>query len=118
MEMIRKRSLLLAVTGGIVLVLGTSVAALAFQDAGTSQEDQLEAHSEQFFGVVSGLDQSSTVDVDAATATANPLSLATLAKGMSAKVLTSGNAASNLDMAALWPPDNPKFIISCNEQGT
>src|SRR5262245_6650548 len=116
--MIRKPKLLLAVAGGLVIVLGTGVAALALQDAGQSKEDLLEAHSEQFFGVVRGLDQSSTVDVDAATATADPLSLATLAKGLSARVLTSGNAASNLDMAALWPPDNPKFIISCNEQGT
>src|SRR5262245_23367331 len=116
--MIRKPKLLLAVAGGLVIVLGTGVAALALQDAGQSKEDLLEAHSEQFFGVVRGLDQSSTVDVDAATATADPLSLATLAKGLSARVLTSGNAASNLDMAALWPPDNPQFIISCNEGGT
>ncbi|MDT5023634.1 MAG: hypothetical protein QOE61_60, partial [Micromonosporaceae bacterium] len=75
-------------------------------------------HAMTDFGVLRGLDASSTKDVDAATATANPLSLVTLAKGLSAKVITSNNAAPNLDMAALWPPKNPKYIISCNEEGT
>ena len=70
------------------------------------------------FGVIKGLDQSSAEDIDAATATANPLRLATLAKGLKARVVTSGNAASNLDMLDLFPPQHPTHIIACNEQGT
>jgi secreted PhoX family phosphatase len=118
---VRKRRLVLAVATGTAVALGGSVAiaqAWPGLDAGQSREGDLEAHSVQDFGVVSGLDASSTKDVDAATATANPLSLVTLAKGLTAKVITSNNAAPNLDMAALWPPKNPKYIISCNEEGT
>lgn len=70
------------------------------------------------FGVQRGLDLSSTENIDAATATANPLRLATLAKGLKARVVTSGNAAPNLDMMALWPVDRPTHLIACNEQGT
>jgi secreted PhoX family phosphatase len=116
--MILNRRLLLAAAGGLAVAMAAGAAAFAWQDAGRSREGQLEAHSEQFFGVVQGLAASSTLDVDAATAAARPLSLATLAKGLRAKVVTSGNAASTLDMAALWPPANPRYIISCNEQGT
>jgi Alkaline phosphatase PhoX len=113
-----RRKMLLAAAGGLAVVVAGSGVALAWQDAGSTHEDQLEAHSEQYFGVVRGLDASSVNDVDAATATAHPLSLATLAKGLEARVVTSGNAAPNLDMAALWPPSRPRYLISCNEQGT
>ncbi|MDT5025156.1 MAG: hypothetical protein QOE61_1582, partial [Micromonosporaceae bacterium] len=117
----RKRRLVLAVATGTAVALGGSVAiaqAWPGLDAGQSREGDLEAHSVQDFGVVSGLVASSTKDVDAATATADPLSLVTFAKGLTAKVITSGNAAPNLDMAALWPPKNPQYIISCNEECT
>jgi len=69
------------------------------------------------FGVVKGLESSSTQDIDAATAAANPLKLATLARGLDARVLTAGNAAPNLDMMALWPVDHPTHLLACNEQG-
>jgi hypothetical protein len=53
------------------------------------------------FGMVAGLDHSSTADIDAAAAAADPLALATLAKGLHARVVTSGVAAPSLDMMAL-----------------
>jgi hypothetical protein len=39
------------------------------------------------------------------------------AEGLSARVVTSGVAAPNLDMGALWPVSNPKWLLYCNEQG-
>lgn len=111
----------LAVAGALgLLVAGgiTGVTAFAGSDAGSARERQLEAHSNQYFGVTSGLPASSAKDISADQAAQNPLALATLAKGLRARVVTSGQAAANLDMGALWPVDDPKWLISCNEQGT
>ena len=46
-----------------------------------------------------------------------PPRLATLANGLRARVVTAGNAASTLDMMALWPVDHPTHLLACNEQG-
>jgi secreted PhoX family phosphatase len=112
----KRSTLLAAAAAGVALALTGAIAASADRDNGRDGDD----HGSQLrdFGVISGLDESSTLDIDAATATANPLKLATLAKGLRAKVLTAGNAAPNLDMMALWPPDNPTHILACNEEGT
>jgi secreted PhoX family phosphatase len=114
---VRKRTIVGAVTGGLLVALTGGLVAQAGQDPGQARESQLEAHSLQDFGVVSGLPASSTADIDATTTAANPLALATLAKGLDARVVTSGVAAPNLDLAVLWPTDHPEYIISCNEQG-
>ena len=114
----RKTRMTTAVTGGLALVVAGGVTAWAVQggpDAGQRHEAQLEAHAKQFFGVTSGIPQSSTEDID--DPAADPLDLADLAKGLHARLVTSGVAAPNLDMAALWPVDHPKWILSCNEQG-
>ena len=111
----RSRAAIAMAAGITVAVVGT-VAAVAAIDPGQQLQDQLEAHSVQFFGVTSGLPASSTQDID--DPNAPPLSFATLAPGLSARVVTSGVAASNLDMGALWPPDNPRWLLYCNEQGT
>jgi uncharacterized protein DUF839 len=114
----RKTRMTTAVTGGLALVVAGGVTAWAVQggpDAGQRHEAQLEAHSKQFFGVTSGIPQSSTEDID--DPATDPLDLADLAKGLHARAVTSGVAAPNLDMAALWPVDHPKWILSCNEQG-
>lgn len=108
----RARMLAVAAAALSVVLAGT-VAAYAGQDDQDHNPPAVRA-----FGVVAGLDESSTQDIDAATATANPLALATLAKGLSARVVTSGNAASNLDMMALLPAEDPQFLLACNEQGT
>jgi len=103
-------------------VMGAAPCALAddrdARDFGAWVEHQLEAHSVSLFGVVQGIENSSTASVDAATANASPLSLATFAKGLKARVVTAaGNAGPNIDMMGLWPADKPTHIIACNEQG-
>ena len=110
----RSRAAIAMAAGITVAVVGT-VAAVAAIDPGQQLQDQLEAHSVQFFGVTSGLSASSTQDID--DPSTPPLSFATLAPGLSARVVTSGVAASNLDMGALWPPDDPQWLLYCNEQG-
>lgn len=97
-----------------------SFAALADdQDFGLRVEHQLRAHSNQLFGVTQPIAASSTQSMDAATAEANPTALATFAKGLRARVVTSaGNAGANIDMMALWPDDeSATHLIACNEQG-
>ncbi|HEV8165593.1 MAG TPA: hypothetical protein VGR74_14305, partial [Actinomycetota bacterium] len=110
----RKRSLLAAGVAGLSLTLVGAFAAYA----GLDEEPRSGQGSPlRDFGVVKGLDRSSTLDIDAATASADPLRLATLAKGLRARVVTSGNAAPNLDMMALWPVNHPTHLLACNEQG-
>jgi secreted PhoX family phosphatase len=111
----RKTRVALAAVAGIAVAVGSAVVAVAGGDPGQQLQDQLEAHSVQYFGVTSGLPASSTMDVD--DPAAPPLAFATLAKGLSARVVTSGVAAPNLDMGALWPISNPKWLLYCNEQG-
>ena len=112
----RKTRVALAAVAGIAVAVGSAVVAVAGGDPGQELQDQLEAHSDQYFGVTSGLPASSTKDID--DPAAPPLAFATLAKGLSARVVTSGVAAPNLDMGALWPVSNPKWLLYCNEQGT
>ena len=114
----RKTRMTTALTGGLALVVAGGVTAWAVQsgpDPGQRHEAQLEAHAKQFFGVTSGIPQSSAEDID--DPATDPLALADIAKGLHAHVITSGVAAPNLDMAALWPVDDPQWILSCNEQG-
>ena len=110
----------LAFLGGTVaLALAAVAVGGAAQDFGSERDDLLEAKSVQQFGIVSGLQSSSSVAVTAAEATTNPLSLITVAKGLKVRVVTAGVAGANIDMMALWPNDtNPTHLIACNEQGT
>ena len=111
----------LAFLGGTVaLALAAVAVGGAAQDFGSERDDLLEAKSVQQFGIVSGLQSSSSVAVTAAEATTNPLSLITVAKGLEVRVVTAGGVAgANIDMFALWPDDtNPTHLIACNEQGT
>jgi len=86
---------------------------------GTFVEQQLDAQSVGLFGVIGGIDSSSTASVSQSTAAANPLSLVTLAQGLTAHVVTAvANAGPNIDMMGLWPTQNPTHLIACNEQGT
>ena len=104
---------------GIAGVATTAVATYEF-DFGLFRDNQLEAHSLQVFGVVEGIEASSTNSISAAQANADPTALVTLAKGLHAYVVTAGNnAGANIDMMALWPNDeSPTHLIACNEQGT
>jgi len=112
---VRKRTLVAAIAAGASLALVGTFAAYGWD---TDRRDDNPGSVLHNFGVQRGLDHSSTENIDAATATANPLRLATLAKGLKARVVTSGNAAPNLDMMALWPIDRPTHLLACNEQGT
>src|SRR5262245_6297306 len=111
----RRTTAVIATAAGVAVAVATAVAAVAGGDPGQSLQDQLEAHSVQYFGVTSGLPASSTEDID--DPATPPVAFATLAKGLSARVVSSGVAAPNLDMGALWPVDNPQWLLYCNEQG-
>src|SRR5436305_14210629 len=73
---------------------------------GLFRDHQLDAHSEQLFGIESPVDASSTESVGATDANADPTSLITVAKGLRVHVLTAQpNAAANIDQMVLWPND-------------
>ncbi len=101
----------------LFLIFGGLLAS-ANMDFGQQVEHILGAKSVQEFGVGKGLDASATGSIDLNTAMQHPERLATVAKGLHVRVITSGVAAPNLDMMALWPSaSNPEWIIECNEQG-
>jgi secreted PhoX family phosphatase len=103
-----------------VVLVATSAAAFGTFNFGEFRDNQLEAHSQQLFGIVSAVGPSSNESISAGQAEADPTALVTLAKGLHARVLSAHPAlGANLDMMALWPNDaNPTHIIACNEQGT
>jgi hypothetical protein len=106
------------------VVAAMSAAAYGFSgfgfDFGLFRDNQLEAHSEQLFGITSAVTASSTESVGATDANADPTSLITVAKGLSVHVLTAQpNAAPNIDQMVLWPNDeHPTHMIVANEEGT
>src|SRR5262245_27983252 len=111
-----KQTILIAVAIGLI---ATSAAAVATFDFADFRDKQLDAHSEQLFGINSPVEASSTESISAAEANADPTRLVTLAKGLHARVLSSNaQLPPNIDMMALWPPNNPTHLIACNEQGT
>lgn len=115
----KKTAAVVAAATAIGLVGAGTATAFVGRDAGVERDASTEAHSQQYFGVTTGLASSSTRDISAAEATADPSRLATFAKGLTARVVTSGQAAANLDMGALWPATGtPKYLVYCNEQGT
>jgi len=86
--------------------------------AGACTPDAAQPGSGSPYGVDSGIGASSTQAISLADATADPLKLATFAPGLSARVVTSGVAAQNIDQMALWPDATaPTHLIGCNEQG-
>jgi hypothetical protein len=115
----RKRIGIAALVGGAVLIAGSAVAfAGPGLDFGVFRDQALSAHSNQLFGVNQPLDASSTRSINQAEALADPTSLATLAKGLQARVVTTQGPAVD-DQISLWPNDeNPTYLIACNEEGT
>jgi secreted PhoX family phosphatase len=106
------------IAAGVVGFAGSAAAFGGF-DFGLFRDHQLEAHSEQVFGVAQALDASSTEDIGGVLANADPTALVTLAKGLRAHVVSAQpGLGANIDMMALWPDDaNPTHLIACNEQG-
>src|SRR5262245_14228670 len=111
-----KRKILIAIG---VVTAAAGVAAVGDFDFGMFREHQLDAHSEQLFGIVRPVEASSSDSISAQEANADPTALATLARGLRARVLSaSANTGANIDMMALWPDSqNPTHLIACNEQG-
>ena len=105
--------------GFLALLSGGATARAGSLDFGERVEKALAADSENLFGVEKPLLFSSTASVSNEEALANPLVLIKLARGLTARVVTAGVAAPNIDMMALWPDDTqPTWLIACNEQDT
>jgi hypothetical protein len=103
-----------------VVGLATSAAAFGGFDFGLFRDHEMDAHSEQLFGIVEPVEASSTESIGGVLAEQDPTKLATLAKGLHARVLSARpGLGANIDMMALWPDaSNPTHLIACNEQGT
>ena len=108
----------LLVLGAVLFATSAAVAVATF-NFGEFRAKQLDAHSEQLFGLVTPVGESSHESISAQEANSDPTALVTLAKGLHARVLSDkANLGPNIDMMALWPASNPTHIIACNEQGT
>jgi Bacterial protein of unknown function (DUF839) len=113
----RKRSWVAAAAGVAVLAVGATAGAAG--DFGLRVQELLLTQSKTQFGAAGPLHGSSSLQVTQEQALQDPAVLATVAKGLSVRVVTSGTAPSVLDQIALWPDDsNPQWLIACNEQGT
>lgn len=115
------RSTFIAFTCAAGMAAASAVVAHAFgPDFGLFRDQQLDAHSEQLFGIVSPVEASSTESIGATDANADPTSLITVAKGLRARVVTAvPNAPAIIDMMVLWPNDqNPTHLIAANEGNT
>jgi hypothetical protein len=112
----RRIAVVLTVTGVVLaLTAGAAVAGFSF---GVFRDKQLSSHSSVLFGVSKPLAESSSRQITQAEALANPLKLATLAKGLNAKVVTTQGPAVD-DQLSLWPNStDPTYLITCNEEGT
>ena len=118
-EMITRKITKAALIAGVVSASLMVGAALAGSDVGQQNQQRLEDHAKDLFGFKKPVAASSTVSADLAAAQADPTKLATLAKGLKARVITSGNAGAVLDQMVLWPPTGKAtHIIACNEVGT
>lgn len=107
----------------LVAAFATGVvgAAYAAFDFGLFRDKELASRSFLLFGVGKTLDASSTASIDAATASANPTALVTVARSLKVRAVTDATdgTAPVIDMMALWPNDtDPEWLIACNEDGT
>jgi secreted PhoX family phosphatase len=115
----RKKTFGVICAGVLIVALGATTVLAAFDDFGSSREQQLKARALQLFGVAGSLDTSSSKQLDAAAAAADPASLVTLAQGLTARVVSANTAGASIDMIALWPNEvTPTHLVACNEQGT
>ena len=113
----KRRTVLLATVVGIVAF--TAGAAMSAMDFGQTRDALLASKAQTLFGVQAPLAASSTVSADPDAAAEDGTKLVTLAKGLTANVVTQGEAGSDVDMIALWPNDtSPTHLIFCNEKGT
>ena len=112
----KKRVLTMGVA--FAVALGMAGAAAAGLDFGKYRDSTLAGMSKDQFGFGGPLGQSSRQQVTRQQAQADPLSLFTLAKGLTAHVVST-DAAPITDQMAFWPnAKQPQYIIACNEGGT
>ena len=117
----RMRKRWVAAAGATATLVAGGVSVAAITDFGLQTQNQLSANSASLFGVDSALPASSSTDLDAAQALADPAKLVTLAKGLKASVVAAGpddNVGPNSDQMVLWPPSHPTHIIAVNEEGS
>lgn len=115
----KKRTVAAALVIGLIGLCAGVALAKDTTDFGLGRDKELRNRSNELFGVGKPIAESSTISVDQATAQANPASLATVAQGLSIRVVSAGQAAPNIDQMALWPDGvDPTYLIACNEQGT
>ena len=92
--MIRHKITKTAMLAGVISAALMVGAALAGSDVGQQNEQRLGDKAKDLFGFDKPVAASSTVSADLAAARANPTKLVTLAKGLKARVITSGNFAT------------------------
>ena len=104
---------------GVAACATGAAAAKADFDFGLFRDHQLDAHSDQLFGIVSPVEASSELSISAVEAESDARNLVTMAKHLHVRVVADlPNVPPNIDMMALWPNDqNPTHLIACNEQG-
>ena len=116
----RRRAIILS-AAVVITLLAVGIAQALMPDFGSQRDHLLESQVAARFGVSSVLPASSTASVSQAQALTNPASLVTLAKGLTAHVVTTTTgqtAGPNIDQMVLWPSrSNPQWIIACNEEG-
>jgi hypothetical protein len=113
----KKRLLAVGITATAV-VAATGAAAASTFSFGIFRDHQLANLSDPLFGVGKPLARSSTEQISQQDAQADPTRLATLAKGLHAKVVTTQGPLSD-DQISLWPNSrHPSYLIACNEEGT
>jgi hypothetical protein len=103
-----------AAVAAAFLAVGTAAAVVPF-NFGIFRDHQLASRSHQLYGVGKPLAASSTASITQAEAQADPTKLASLAKGLHARVVTTQGPSVD-DQISLWPNSrHPKYLIACNE---
>jgi hypothetical protein len=114
-----RKSLVVPAIAAVALLVGVGVAAAGDPFGfGVLRDKELAGLSGPLFGVGRPVAESSTAQISQADAQADPTKLATLAKGLRAKVVTTQGPATD-DQISLWPDSlHPTHLIVCNEEGT
>jgi Alkaline phosphatase PhoX len=114
-----KRRVLLVGTSIVIVAAMLGVAVAATTDFGVRRDELLRSSSGSLFGVKGALEASSTSTAPLAAANHDASKLVTFARSLKVRVVTQGQAGTNIDMMALWPNDvHPTHLIACNEEGT
>ena len=114
----RRRTTTVVGVATVAVLAATGAAAATGFSFGVYRDQQLSNLSSPLFGVGTPLANSSTKQLTQAQAQADPTKLATLAKGLKARVVTTKGPSVD-DQISLWPDDtNPTYLIACNESGT